>query len=167
MVGDKPGAAADSGVAPGFCRLRCCARVLRDVAGHDAARRGRGHSADRGRLDVGCAPATAMDALDSRSHPQVVRRACADRTPALHDNDLADLDARYADVSDPWVLRPDVAAMDTSHPNPEGAGEDPAALGARRRSRALHGLSLALPIVGFPPATAARRSVKVHDLRRM
>jgi maleamate amidohydrolase len=30
----------------------------------------------------------------------VVREACADRTPALHDNNLADLDAKYADVTD-------------------------------------------------------------------
>jgi maleamate amidohydrolase len=30
----------------------------------------------------------------------VVRQACADRTPALHDNNLADLDAKYADVID-------------------------------------------------------------------
>jgi maleamate amidohydrolase len=30
----------------------------------------------------------------------VVRQACADRSPALHDNNLADLDAKYADVVD-------------------------------------------------------------------
>ena len=44
--------------------------------------------------------ATAMDALDSGSRPQVVREACADRSPALHENDLADLDAEHADVVD-------------------------------------------------------------------
>jgi maleamate amidohydrolase len=48
----------------------------------------------------GCVRATAMDALNSGFHPQVVRQACADRTPALHDNNLADLDAKYADVID-------------------------------------------------------------------
>jgi maleamate amidohydrolase len=48
----------------------------------------------------GCVRATAMDALNSGFHPQVVRQACADRTPALHDNNLADLDAKYADVVD-------------------------------------------------------------------
>ena len=48
----------------------------------------------------GCVRATAMDALNSGLHPQVVRQACADRTPALHDNNLADLDAKYADVID-------------------------------------------------------------------
>lgn len=48
----------------------------------------------------GCVRATAMDALNSGFRPQVVRDACADRTPALHDNNLADLDAKYADVTD-------------------------------------------------------------------
>lgn len=48
----------------------------------------------------GCVRATAMDALNAGFRPQVVRDACADRTPALHDNNLADLDAKYADVTD-------------------------------------------------------------------
>jgi maleamate amidohydrolase len=48
----------------------------------------------------GCVRATAMDALNSGFRPQVVRQACADRTPALHGNNLADLDAKYADVVD-------------------------------------------------------------------
>jgi maleamate amidohydrolase len=48
----------------------------------------------------GCVRATAMDALNSGFRPRVVRQACADRTPALHDNNLADLDAKYADVID-------------------------------------------------------------------
>ena len=48
----------------------------------------------------GCVRATAMDALNSGFRPQVVRDACADRTPALHDSNLADLDAKYADVTD-------------------------------------------------------------------
>jgi maleamate amidohydrolase len=46
----------------------------------------------------GCVRASAMDALNSGYRPQVVREACADRTPALHENNLADLDAKYADV---------------------------------------------------------------------
>ena len=46
----------------------------------------------------GCIRATAMDALNCGFRPQVVRDACADRTPALHENNLADLDAKYADV---------------------------------------------------------------------
>ena len=48
----------------------------------------------------GCVRATAMDALNCGFRPQVVRDACADRTPALHENNLADLDAKYADVVD-------------------------------------------------------------------
>jgi maleamate amidohydrolase len=48
----------------------------------------------------GCVRATAMDALNAGFRPQVVREACADRTPALHENNLADLDAKYADVGD-------------------------------------------------------------------
>jgi len=48
----------------------------------------------------GCVRATAMDALNSGFRPQVVRQACADRSPALHENNLADLDAKYADVVD-------------------------------------------------------------------
>jgi maleamate amidohydrolase len=46
----------------------------------------------------GCVRATAMDALNSGFRPQVVRDACADRTPAVHESNLADLDAKYADV---------------------------------------------------------------------
>lgn len=48
----------------------------------------------------GCVRATAMDALNSGFRPQVVRQACADRTEALHDTNLADLDAKYADVTE-------------------------------------------------------------------
>jgi maleamate amidohydrolase len=48
----------------------------------------------------GCIRATAMDALNSGFRPQVVRQACADRTEELHENNLADLDAKYADVGD-------------------------------------------------------------------
>ena len=48
----------------------------------------------------GCVRATAMDALNAGFRPQVVRDACADRTPEVHANNLADLDAKYADVVD-------------------------------------------------------------------
>lgn len=48
----------------------------------------------------GCVRASATDALSHGFRPQVVRQACADRTPALHENNLADLDAKYADVVD-------------------------------------------------------------------
>ncbi|MGY1653374.1 isochorismatase family protein [Geodermatophilus sp. SYSU D01119] len=47
----------------------------------------------------GCVRATAMDALNSGFRPQVVREACADRSAALHENNLADLDAKYADAT--------------------------------------------------------------------
>ncbi|WP_103381928.1 isochorismatase family protein [Pseudonocardia dioxanivorans] len=46
----------------------------------------------------GCVRATATDALTHGFAPQVVGAACADRTPALHSANLADLDAKYADV---------------------------------------------------------------------
>lgn len=48
----------------------------------------------------GCVRATAMDALNSGFRPQVVRQACADRTPEVHEHNLTDLDAKYADVID-------------------------------------------------------------------
>ncbi|GAA4901072.1 maleamate amidohydrolase [Actinomycetospora succinea] len=48
----------------------------------------------------GCVRATATDALAAGFRPIVVRDACADRTTALHDQNLADLDAKYADVVD-------------------------------------------------------------------
>jgi maleamate amidohydrolase len=48
----------------------------------------------------GCVRATAMDALNSGFRPQVVRQACADRTSVLHENNLADVDAKYGDVID-------------------------------------------------------------------
>ncbi|WP_433782263.1 isochorismatase family protein [Actinomycetospora sp. CA-101289] len=48
----------------------------------------------------GCVRATATDASAAGFRPVVVAEACADRTPALHDQNLADLDAKYADVVD-------------------------------------------------------------------
>jgi maleamate amidohydrolase len=48
----------------------------------------------------GCIRATATDALAHGLRPLVVRQACADRTDQLHDNNLTDLDAKYADVID-------------------------------------------------------------------
>jgi maleamate amidohydrolase len=46
----------------------------------------------------GCVRATATDALTVGLRPIVVADACADRTAELHRNNLADLDAKYADV---------------------------------------------------------------------
>jgi maleamate amidohydrolase len=48
----------------------------------------------------GCIRASATDALGHGFRPQVVRQACADRTPDLHEQNLRDLDAKYADVVD-------------------------------------------------------------------
>lgn len=48
----------------------------------------------------GCIRATATDALGHGFRPQVVRDACADRSPELHEQNLRDLDAKYADVTD-------------------------------------------------------------------
>lgn len=46
----------------------------------------------------GCIRAGATDALGHGFRPQVVRDACADRSPDLHEQNLRDLDAKYADV---------------------------------------------------------------------
>jgi len=46
----------------------------------------------------GCIRASATDALGHGFRPQVVRDACADRTVDLHEQNLRDLDAKYADV---------------------------------------------------------------------
>ncbi len=46
----------------------------------------------------GCVRATATDAVAAGLRPIVVAEACADRTEELHRNNLADLDAKYADV---------------------------------------------------------------------
>jgi maleamate amidohydrolase len=48
----------------------------------------------------GCVRASATDALQHGFRPLVVREACADRSTALHENNLVDLDAKYADVVD-------------------------------------------------------------------
>jgi maleamate amidohydrolase len=46
----------------------------------------------------GCIRASATEALNHGFRPMVVRQACADRSAALHENNLTDLDAKYADV---------------------------------------------------------------------
>ena len=51
----------------------------------------------------GCVRATATDALAAGFRPIVVADACADRSTALHEQNLADLDAKYADVVDSAV----------------------------------------------------------------
>lgn len=46
----------------------------------------------------GCVRASATDALGHGFRPMVVADACADRSPDLHEQNLRDLDAKYADV---------------------------------------------------------------------
>lgn len=48
----------------------------------------------------GCIRATATDAVQHGFRPMVPRDACADRDPAVHEANLFDLDAKYADVVD-------------------------------------------------------------------
>jgi maleamate amidohydrolase len=48
----------------------------------------------------GCVRASALDALQSGFRPFVASDACADRTPAPHDANLFDLQAKYAEVAD-------------------------------------------------------------------
>ncbi|GAB4586530.1 isochorismatase family protein [Nocardia sp. IFM 10818] len=48
----------------------------------------------------GCVRATATDALQHGFRPMVVAEACGDRDPRLHEANLYDLNAKYADVID-------------------------------------------------------------------
>ena len=47
----------------------------------------------------GCVRATATDAMQHGFRPIVVPAACGDRTQAIHDANLADLQAKYADTA--------------------------------------------------------------------
>jgi maleamate amidohydrolase len=47
----------------------------------------------------GCVRATATDAMQNGFRPIVVADACGDRTAAVHDANLFDLGAKYADVT--------------------------------------------------------------------
>jgi nicotinamidase-related amidase len=46
----------------------------------------------------GCVRATALDAMQHNYRPMVVGVACGDRSPAIHDANLFDMDAKFADV---------------------------------------------------------------------
>lgn len=48
----------------------------------------------------GCVRATATDAMQHGFRPMVVADACGDRDPRLHEANLFDLNAKYADVID-------------------------------------------------------------------
>lgn len=53
----------------------------------------------------GCVRASATDALQHGFRPLVVREACADRQSSIHEANLFDLNAKYADiVSEPEAL---------------------------------------------------------------
>ncbi len=71
-------------------------------AGTDLLDRLTGYAADTlvvaGVSTSGCVRATATDAITHGLRPVVVHEACADRTPEIHRANLADLDAKYADV---------------------------------------------------------------------
>jgi maleamate amidohydrolase len=47
----------------------------------------------------GCVRASATDAMQHGFRPIVVAGACGDRTPAIHDANIADLAAKYADIA--------------------------------------------------------------------
>ena len=47
----------------------------------------------------GCVRASATDALQHGFRPIVVGEACGDRTPAIHQANLSDLQAKYADLA--------------------------------------------------------------------
>lgn len=60
----------------------------------------------------GCVRATALDALQHGFRPVVVADACGDRDPATHDQNLFDLDSKYADV----LSEAEVVDHLTTHP---------------------------------------------------
>ena len=70
--------------------------------GTDLARRLRAGGVDTvivcGVSTSGCVRASALDACQHDLVPIVVREACGDRDPAVHQASLFDLDAKYADV---------------------------------------------------------------------
>ncbi|SMQ50192.1 unnamed protein product [Zymoseptoria tritici ST99CH_1A5] len=48
----------------------------------------------------GCIRATALDAMCHNFRPMVVGYACGDRSPAIHDANIFDMSAKFADVVD-------------------------------------------------------------------
>lgn len=59
----------------------------------------------------GCVRATALDACQSGFVPIVAAEACGDRNPDVHDANLFDLDAKYADVEPMEQVLADLAAL--------------------------------------------------------
>ena len=95
--------------------LRADPSILRDAAGVDTV-------VVTGVSTSGCVRASATDALTAGFRPQVVRTACADRTLALHEANLADLDAKYADVCDLPEALAHLGAGSTAQPPSPPAG---------------------------------------------
>lgn len=60
----------------------------------------------------GCVRATALDALQHGFRPLVVADACGDRDTHVHEQNLFDLDAKYADV----IGEDEAIAQLTAHP---------------------------------------------------
>ncbi len=65
----------------------------------------------------GCVRATVVDAISHGFVPLVVADACGDRSPAVHEANLGDLRAKYAEVVD--------EAAATTYLRSVGAGHDP------------------------------------------
>ncbi|TVY29497.1 Maleamate amidohydrolase [Lachnellula hyalina] len=55
----------------------------------------------------GCVRATALDAMQHGYSPFVVREACGDRYQAVNDNNLFDMDQKFAEV----ILEEEMLAM--------------------------------------------------------
>jgi nicotinamidase-related amidase len=47
----------------------------------------------------GCVRASATDAMQHGFRPIVIAGACGDRSPAIHEANIADLGAKYADIA--------------------------------------------------------------------
>ncbi|WP_122816818.1 isochorismatase family protein [Nocardioides pantholopis] len=70
----------------------------------------------------GCVRATALDALQHGFRPLVVREACGDRDATTHEQNLFDLDAKYADV----VSEEEALELLRATPAAPGRGTPPA-----------------------------------------
>ncbi|HSK57576.1 MAG TPA: isochorismatase family protein [Actinomycetospora sp.] len=99
-----PGGWGELALAPGAGEAVVAKQHASSFAGTSLAATLRARGVDTvvvaGVSTSGCVRATATDASAAGFRPIVVADACADRSPALHEQNLADLDAKYADVVD-------------------------------------------------------------------
>jgi maleamate amidohydrolase len=99
---DAPGGWGELALAPGATETVLVKQHASAFAGTSLAATLRARDVDTvvvaGVSTSGCVRATATDALAAGFRPIVVGPACGDRTVALHEHNLADLDAKYADV---------------------------------------------------------------------